>query len=97
MDNTSNPWHLDKKVGIGQIISIVSMCIIVTAGWMSFDKRITVVETNQANINSRIITLFENQTKTDQAQNEQIERSRAETQRSLRDIDAKLDRLIERL
>ncbi len=77
-------WHLDKTISVGHLVSTVVIAVSVFSWAMTLDKR---VEQNSL----AIIHLKEQQA----AEAKRIEQLRSEIKQDLRDINSKLDRLIE--
>lgn len=77
-------WHLDKTISVGHLVSTVVIAVSVFSWAMTLDKR---VEQNAL----AIIHLKEQQA----TEQKRIEQLRSEIKQDLRDINHKLDRLIE--
>lgn len=77
-------WHLDKTISVGHLVSTVIIAVSVFSWAVTLDKR---VEQNSLNIEH----LKEQQVN----DRKQVQEMRVEIKQDLRDINAKLDRLIE--
>lgn len=77
-------WHLDKTISVGHLVSTVLIAVSVFSWALTLDKR---VEQNAL----AITHLKEQQA----AEQKRIEQLRGEIKQDLRDINHKLDRLIE--
>lgn len=84
MDNQKASWHLDKTISVGHLVSTVIIAVSVFSWAVTLDKRVEQ--------NSLSITHLKEQQVTDR---KQVQEMRAEIKQDLRDINAKLDRLIE--
>lgn len=77
-------WHLDKTISVGHLVSTLVIAISVFSWAVTLDKRVEQ--------NSIAITHLKEQ---QQLEQRRIELMRNELREDLRDINAKLDRLIE--
>ncbi len=77
-------WHLDKTISVGHLVSTVIIAVSVLSWAVTLDKR---VEQNSLNIAHLKEQLAKDQ--------RQVQELRLEIKQDLRDINAKLDRLIE--
>ncbi|MDX1538839.1 hypothetical protein [Arsukibacterium sp.] len=77
-------WHLDKTISVGHLVSTLIIAVSVFGWAVTLDKR---VEQNAL----AIIHLKEQQ----HAEQKRVEQLRSEIKQDLRDINHKLDRLIE--
>ncbi|WP_423186787.1 hypothetical protein ACO1PK_00810 [Alishewanella sp. d11] len=84
MDNQRASWHLDKTISVGHLVSTVIIAVSVFSWAMTLDKRVEQ--------NSLSIAHLKEQQATDQ---KRVQELRQEIKQDLRDINAKLDRLIE--
>lgn len=84
MDNQKASWHLDKTISVGHLVSTVIIAVSVFSWAVTLDKRVEQ--------NSLSITHLKEQQVTDR---KQVQEMRSEIKQDLRDINAKLDRLIE--
>ena len=84
MDNQKANWHLDKTISVGHLVSTVVIAVSVFSWAVTLDKRVEQ--------NSLSITHLKEQQATDR---KQVQEMRTEIKQDLRDINAKLDRLIE--
>jgi Tfp pilus assembly protein PilO len=90
-DNETNPtgWHLDKKVPIGMIVAIIVQCVAFTMYMGRQDTRLTVLEQSRLDGHAA-------QAERDQRQDDQNKASLDLLRQQLQNMDAKLDRIIER-
>lgn len=78
-------FHFDKTVSIGHIITTISVLVAVITGWKDMDKRVSLVE-----------LAVSQQKITDQQQDSRAKEYFDNIRSDVRDINSKLDRLIER-
>jgi len=90
-DDEASPsgWHLDKKVPIGMIFAIIIQCVAFTMYMGRQDTRLTVLE--QSRVDGRAA-----QAERDQRQDDQNKAALDLLRQQLQNMDAKLDRIIER-
>lgn len=88
-------WHLDRSVSIGHLLTTVAMAMTLAAGWVTMSERVAKLEAEFSQISSQIVMLLERQASRDARQDSEIMELRREVSQDLRDINAKLDRLIE--
>lgn len=84
MENQKASWHLDKTISVGHLVSTVIIAVSVFSWAVTLDKRVEQ--------NSLSISHLKEQQVTDR---KQVQEMRTEIKQDLRDINAKLDRLIE--
>ena len=77
-------WHLDKTISVGHLVSTLVIAVSVFSWAMTLDKRVEQ--------NSLAIAHLKEQQATEQ---KRIQELRQEIKQDLRDINTKLDRLIE--
>lgn len=77
-------WHLDKTISVGHLVSTLVIAVSVFSWAMALDKRVEQ--------NSLAIAHLKEQQATEQ---KRIQDIRQEIKQDLRDINTKLDRLIE--
>lgn len=77
-------WHLDKTISVGHLVSTLVIAVSVFSWAMALDKRVEQ--------NSLAISHLKEQQATEQ---KRIQELRQEIKQDLRDINSKLDRLIE--
>lgn len=92
----SEKWHLGRTVNIATILSASMLAVTVILSWGTQDARISSLEKQQVEINARIVEVLENQDKVDFAQDASLREFRGEMRSDVKEIQAKLDRLIER-
>jgi hypothetical protein len=85
IDKVVSGWSINKEVSIGDLIAIIVALGAVLGAYVSIDRRVTVIETVQAQM---ITTDSRIETETTQL--------RAEIKEDLKVIKEKLDRLFER-
>ena len=95
-DMSNERWHVDKTISIANILVVFGMCIAGFGAYDTITDRMAILETNMTNLNSRVISLIERQTNTDQQQDNSINQFRTEMRSDVLSIQDKLDRLIER-
>ena len=90
-------WHVSKTVSVGHILTTVLMVAGGVAALMEFENRMTTIETNQAN-QAVIHQTYEEHTKEGlTALKQQITTTREELRQDNRDLNNKLDRIMERI
>jgi hypothetical protein len=52
--NVDTSWHLDKRVSIANIVSIVIVAGGMVTAWFTLDKRVAITETRLVEIGDRI-------------------------------------------
>ena len=92
-ERTPRDWHLEKSVSAGNIISTIVLIITVAAGLSSMASRIAVIETNQAQVNSQILSIMATQGRIDTRQDSSIIALSTEVKDNYKTIDRKLDSL----
>jgi hypothetical protein len=78
-------WTLKKEISLGDLIAFTSAAIAVIYAYSTLDSRVKVLEDNRAS-----------QQRTDQRQDEEHIRYQVRIDTTLSQINAKLDRLVER-
>ena len=96
MNPETGNWHLDKKVPI----SIIVVLLVYLAGGLWFlsklESKVTAVEVAQTAILTSRVVMLDTQRRIDDRQDrDQVAADRSTTE-SLREMNGKLDRLIER-
>lgn len=84
MTEQKGNWHLDKTISVGHLVSTLVIAVSVFSWAMTLDKRVEQ--------NSLAITHLKEQQAIEQ---KRIQELRIEIKQDLRDINTKLDRLIE--
>ncbi|WP_054285110.1 hypothetical protein [Gulbenkiania mobilis] len=87
MDNsrTDRSWQFERRINLGDVFSTLALVGTLALFMFNLDKRVTVVEEKQAQ-----------QTSIDAAQNDRMREMNSEVKGELKDISAKLDKLVER-
>jgi len=88
-------WHFDKTVSISNLVGILALAAGGFAAYDTITDRVAVLETNMQNLNNRVISLVERQINTDQQQDDSLQQFRTEMREDVRQIQNKLDRIIE--
>lgn len=88
-------WHLDKSVSISHLLTTAAMAMTLVGGWVAISERVARLETEFSQISGQIVSLLERQSARDARQDGELLEIRREVSQDLRDINAKLDRLIE--
>lgn len=95
MSDSPKQWHLEKTVSISHLLSTVFLFVALAGSWATVTGRVSVVETKQAEVNSRIVDILANQNRTDHRQDDAINSLGTEINENYRAIDGKLDSLNE--
>lgn len=90
MTNGGNQLHLNKGFNLSDLITVG---VLIVGGIIT----LTTLQINLQNIGDRMQETVENQVRRDGAQDAQIQRFRTEMRADVRDIQQKLDRLLENL
>lgn len=93
----SQGWHMKKEISYAHLVSTAMLVLSLLGGGATVLNRISTLEVQQNNINSKLTSLLEAQARRDASQDAEIRRISEETREDLKDINKKLDRLIERL
>lgn len=88
-------WHLDRSVSIGHILTTIVLFVSMAGGWVAMSERVARLEAEFAQVSGQIVMLLERQASRDARQDSEITELRREVSQDLRDINNKLDRLIE--
>lgn len=83
-------WHLDKKITLGLIFSIIVQCIVLFMWGARLDQRVSQVETASANHTVVIEAMRTNQSDT-KATLARMDERLASTSDGVKEIKAKLD------
>lgn len=78
-------WHIKKEISLGDLIAFASAALAVVYAYTTLDKRISLLESATV---SQVVK--------DDRQDSEALRYQARIDESLRDMNRKLDRLIER-
>ncbi len=78
-------WHLERSVSLGHIMTTAAMVVAAFSAWMDMSTRVTQTELSVMHNSELIIRIEKNQ-----------EKDHAEWTETVQQINAKLDRLIER-
>lgn len=78
-------WHIKKEISVGDLIAFTAAAGAVVSAYTTLDKRLTIVEDRSTQ-----------QATTDKRQDEESIRNQQRIDETLREMNRKLDRLIER-
>ena len=81
-------WHVEKRINLGDIVGILTIVVPFTLAIMSWGSTLS----HQVTVNQESIKSL---SKKDAQQDERVNRLEARTERSLTNINNKLDKLIE--
>lgn len=96
MSDDRRQWHMEKSVSLGHIITTLALLMTLIGGYTSISERIAVIENQQASFNARIVSMLESQRSIDSKQDGELLEIKRQTREDLRDINRKLDNLIQR-
>jgi len=88
-------WSFDKHLSVGNIIASILLMLTFTGFYMTQDRRITRLEEQTHAVTSDIVRMLEDQMERDTQQDLIIQQFRSEMRTDARDIQNKLDRLVE--
>lgn len=88
-------WHLDKGISISHLLTTIGLVVGAVWAFADLSTRLAVLENQFTQINQRVIAILEGQRLTDSAQDIELQQFRVEMRQDVRDIQQKLDRLIE--
>jgi hypothetical protein len=88
--NESSRWHLEKTISISHIITTIGIIAAALSAYYSLGNRVTVIE-------ERILSLLENQSRIDNAQDASLSQFREQMRDSTVEINSKLDLVIQEL
>lgn len=88
--NERNRWHLEKTISISHIITTMGIIAAALSAYYSLGNRVTVIE-------ERILSLLENQSRIDNAQDASLSQFRDQMRDSTVEINSKLDLVIQEL
>lgn len=83
-------WHLEKTISVSHIITTLGIIGAALSAYYSLGNRVTVVE-------ERILSLLENQSRIDSAQDASLSQFREQMRDSTVEINSKLDLVIQEL
>ena len=83
-------WHLEKTISISHIITTMGIIAAALSAYYSLGNRVTVIE-------ERILSLLENQSRIDSAQDASLSQFREQMRDSTVEINSKLDLVIQEL
>lgn len=89
-------WHLSKSISLVHIVTTMSVLTATIWYFATTDNRITLVERDQAYLNSTVLRVEEQQKAQGLELSNQISNLRSETNNNFDKLDKKLDRLIDR-
>lgn len=90
-------WHLEKGVSLSHIIATGTLLIAGVAAFYGLQERISILEREFVNLSERVVRVLEAQQRVDDAQDRDLVSFRNEVRTDIRQINDKLDRLIEGL
>lgn len=88
--NEGGRWHLEKTISISHIITTMGIIAAALSAYYSLGNRVTVIE-------ERILSLLENQSRIDSAQDASLSQFREQMRDSTVEINSKLDLVIQEL
>lgn len=88
-------WHLDRKVGVGHLFATISLVAGGILAYANVTKDISTLQVEFAGLSERVVRVLEAQQRVDDAQDRDLTSFRNEIRADVREINAKLDRLIE--
>jgi len=92
MANTDpRQWHLEKSVSISHLISTIILFITLAVSWAAVTGRVSVIETKQNIVNTRLAEILSSQRQIDNRQDTNIGALNNEIKQNYLTIDAKLD------
>lgn len=92
-----NNMHVDKTINISHMLTTVAMVIGAFLAFFNMSERLAVLENHFEEINNRVVQLLQAQQRVDISQDSSLIQFRTEMREDSRQINAKLDRLIESL
>lgn len=95
-ENQGSRWRLRKEFTIGDVVGIIGLVAAVITIWTSLNTRFAQVETRLTVLEESRQMRIASQNDRDKKQDEEAIRYQARVDKSLDDINGKLDRLIER-
>lgn len=90
-------FHLDKTVNLSHILTTITILFAALLAFFSMSERLAILESQFEEMNGRVIQILEAQHKVDLTQDSSLIMFRTEMREDSREIQAKLDRLIETL
>jgi hypothetical protein len=88
-------WHLDRGVSLSHISATVLLVMGGVSAYFGVTERLSVLENQFVDLSDRVIRLLESQRRIDDDQDQDLAEFRSEIRTEMREINAKLDRLIE--
>ena len=88
-------WHLEKSVSVGHLLTTLSMVFVIIGIWYSLAERVTTLEVQFTDLSMRVVALLEGQAVTDLRQDTSLTAFRTEMREDAREIQTKLDRVLE--
>jgi len=89
-------WHLSKSISLVHIVTTMSVLTATIWYFATTDNRITLVEKDQAYLNTTVQRVEQQQRDQGRELSTQISNLRSETNQNFNNIDKKLDRIIDR-
>ena len=83
-------WHLDKSLSVGHLLTTIILCAAAVSAFYGVTERLSIVE-------ERIITILEQQTRIDAAQDANLIQFRNDMRDITVDLNHKLDTIIEHM
>jgi hypothetical protein len=90
INRVKEDWHLDKSVSVGHILTTITLVAMAVGAFYSLSTRLAVVE-------DRILTILDNQTRIDSAQDTALLQFRSDMRDMTVDLNAKLDTIMTHL
>lgn len=92
---TEEKLHLDRVISIGNIGTLITTLFLVAGSYYGVQSRMAILENQMTEVNRRIVDVLEAQTGRDALQDADLTRFRSEMREDSKNIEAKLDRLLE--
>jgi len=89
-------FHINPTIGISHILATISLMAMIIGGYQSFSERLAVLESGQQFSQERILAILETQKSTDIRQDAELLEIKRQVREDFRDINQKLDQLIQR-
>jgi hypothetical protein len=93
-DQDHREWHLEKSVSLGHIVSTLGVFCMLVAGYISMSERIAILENQQVWVSDRIVAILETQRSIDLRQDAEMNEIKRQIREDFREINNKLDRLV---
>jgi hypothetical protein len=89
-------WHFEKKLSLGDLYAVAGAAALVITSYHLLEKRATLTEKDVAAMQAQVHQLAAAQKAVDARQDDEALRYQARFEEAMREINRKLDRLIER-